>query len=92
MNEEQAKIVALQALTYLVGDEDVLQRFMDLSGSDAADLRQRADDPVMLAGVLDFFLGNEGQLLEMCQAMEFAAEEPANARRALLGGQYEEWS
>ena len=59
MNEEQAKIVALQALAYLVGDEDTLQRFMDLSGMDGADLRARADDPAMLAGVLDFFLGNE---------------------------------
>ena len=69
MNEEQAKIVALQALAYLVGDEDTLQRFMDLSGMDGADLRARADDPAMLAGVLDFFLGNEAQLLEMCAAI-----------------------
>ncbi len=92
MNEEQAKIIALRALTFLVGDEDILQRFMDLSGSDAADIRQRADDPAMLAGILDFFLGNEGQLLEMCQAMEIAAEEPAKARRSLAGGEYEEWS
>jgi hypothetical protein len=92
MNEERAKIVALQALTYLAGDEDVLQRFMDLSGSDATDLRQRADDPAMLAGILDFFLGNEVQLLEMCEAMGMAAEEPDQARRSLAGDQYEEWS
>ena len=48
MNEQQAKIVALRALAYLVRDEDVLQRFMDLSGSDAMDIRQRADDPAGL--------------------------------------------
>ncbi|MBT3493456.1 MAG: DUF3572 family protein [Rhodospirillaceae bacterium] len=92
MNEEQAKIIALQALTFLVGEEDILQRFMDLSGSDATDLRQRADDPAMLAGGLDFFLGNEAQLLDMCAAMEIAADAPARARRSLAGGQYEEWS
>ncbi|MBT3330161.1 MAG: DUF3572 domain-containing protein [Rhodospirillaceae bacterium] len=92
MNEEQAKIVALQALAYLVGDEDTLQRFMDLSGMDGADLRARADDPAMLAGVLDFFLGNEAQLLEMCAATQMAGEDPGLARHALLGNKYDEWS
>jgi hypothetical protein len=92
MNEEQAKIVALQALTYLVGEPEAIQRFFDLSGVDGADLRRRADDPAMLAGVLDFFLGNEAQLLEMCQATDMAGELPAQARRALPGGQGDEWS
>ena len=92
MNEEQAKIVALQALAYLVNDPSALQRFIDLSGVDGADLRQRADDPAMLAGVLDFFLGNEAQLLEMCEATEMAAEAPARARLFLPGGQNHEWS
>ncbi|MDA1097874.1 MAG: DUF3572 domain-containing protein [Proteobacteria bacterium] len=92
MNEEQAKIIALQALTYLVGNPSALQRFFDLSGVDASDLRLRADDPAMLAGVLDFFLGNEAQLLEMCQAMDMSGEMPARARRRLSGGDGEEWS
>ncbi len=92
MNEQQARTVALQALAYLAADEAVLQRFQAQSGVDATDLRQRADDPAMLAGVLDFFLGNEAQLLEMCQAMDLPGEAPAQARRSLLGGQHEEWS
>ncbi len=92
MNEEQAKVVALRALTYLVSEEDVLQRFMDLSGVDPADLRARADDSAMLAGVLDFFLGFEPQLLEMCEATDLPSEAPAQARRCLSGGQQEEWS
>ncbi len=92
MNEEQAKIIALQALMYLVAEEDTLQRFMDLSGVDPSDLRERADDPAMLAGVLDFFLGFEPQLLQMCETTGLAAEAPAQARQALFGGQFEEWS
>ncbi|MFP6746967.1 MAG: DUF3572 domain-containing protein [Alphaproteobacteria bacterium] len=92
MNEEQAKIVALRALTFLVAEADTLQRFMDLSGVDRSDLRERADDPAMLAGVLDFFLGFEPQLLQMCEATGLAAEAPAQARRRLFGGQFEEWS
>ena len=92
MNEEQAKIVALQALAYLVGDENVLHRFMALSGVELSDLRSRADDPSMLTGVLDFFLGFEPQLLEMCEATGLPAKAPAQARQHLLGGRYEEWS
>ena len=92
MNEEQAKVVALQALTYLVGDEQVLRRFMALSGVDLSDLRSRADDPGMLTGVLDFFLGFEPQLLEMCEATGLSAKAPAQARQRLFGGRYEEWS
>ena len=96
MNEDQAKIVGLQALGYLVAEEDVLQRFMDMSGVDPSDLRARAEDPAMLAGVLDFFLGFEPQLLEMCEATGLAAEAPAQARQHLFGGpngdQFEEWS
>ena len=92
MNDEQAKIVALQALTYLVGEQQVFQRFMDLSGVDLSDLRTRADDPCMLAGILEFFLGFEPQLLEMCAATGLPAEAPAQARRCLLGVQVEEWS
>jgi hypothetical protein len=92
MNEEQAKIVALQALTYLAGNPSALQRFLDLSGVDGTDLRLRADDPAMLAGVLDFFLGNEAQLLEMCQATDMAGDAPGRARRGLPGSNGDEWS
>ena len=92
MNEEQAKIVALQALTYLVGDEKILQRFMALSGVELSDLRSRADDPGLLTGVLDFFLGFEPQLLEMCEATGLPAEAPAQARRRLFGGRHGERS
>ena len=92
MHEEEAKVIALQALSYLVAEEDVLQRFMDLSGVDAVDLRQRADEVEMLAGVLDFFLGFEPQLLQMCETMGLAPDAPAQARHRLFGGQFEEWS
>ncbi|MDP6691388.1 MAG: DUF3572 domain-containing protein [Alphaproteobacteria bacterium] len=92
MNEDQAKIVALRALAYLVGDDSVLQRFMGLSGIDPSDLRQGADDPAILAGVLEFFLGNEAQLLEMCRETGMAPEEPAQARHGLTDSRHEEWS
>ena len=36
MNTENAEILALQGLGWLAGEEDGLQRFLDLSGLDAA--------------------------------------------------------
>ena len=45
MNPENAEILALQALGWLAGDEDGLERFLSLSGLDAAALRRPAGSP-----------------------------------------------
>jgi Protein of unknown function (DUF3572) len=80
--------VALQALTYLVTDETLLDRFMALSGLSPNDLQSGATDPEFLAGVLDFFLGNEADLLAFCEAENIAPELPAKARMKLPGAQW----
>ncbi|MDP6566155.1 MAG: DUF3572 family protein [Alphaproteobacteria bacterium] len=90
MTRDEAVIVGLRALSYLAGDEAALQRFIALTGIDGGSLGRGAEDPAVLAGVLDFFLGNEKQLLEMCAAAELAADLPAKARRQLPGATYQE--
>lgn len=58
---------------------------MALSGSGPDDIRANAADPAFLAGVLEFYLGNEVQLLEMCEAVGIAPELPMQARFCLPG-------
>jgi hypothetical protein len=70
---EKAEILALEALTWLAGQEDGLQRFLDQSGIDATALRHGAGSPEMGMAVLDFLLANEDLLLGFC---ENAAIEP----------------
>ena len=89
MTQDQAEAIALQALSHLLADEAALGRFMALSGSDADDIRANAADPAFLGGVLEFYLGNEAQLLEMCEAVGMAPELPMRARMCLPGAVYE---
>ncbi|HAE03178.1 MAG TPA: DUF3572 domain-containing protein, partial [Rhodospirillaceae bacterium] len=63
MKQEQAETLALQALSFLMEDEDRLDRFLALSGLDQNDLRNRISDPAFLGGVLDHILGHEPDLL-----------------------------
>ena len=83
-----AETVALQALTYLVGQEKLLDRFMALSGLSPRDLQNGVTDPDFLAAVLDFFLANEADLLDLCAAENIAPEIPAKARMKLPGAQW----
>jgi hypothetical protein len=83
-----AETIALQALTHLVGQEKLLDRFMALTGLSPSDLQTGATDPDFLAGVLDFFLANEADLLDFCDAQDIAPEIPAKARLKLPGAQW----
>ncbi len=86
MNSDQASIVALRALEYIVADATSLDRLMRETGLDSATLMAEARNPEFLGGVLDHLLANEATLLGFCEASELAPETPALARRALPGG------
>lgn len=92
MHRDEAEILALKALTYLAGLDEMMDRFSALSGIAAGDLIDRAGDAEMLSGVLDFFLSDEGLLTEFCEVHEIDPETPAQARLALPGGDLPHWT
>ena len=51
-----AETFALNVLTWLVGDEDLLPIFMNSTGTDGDALRENAGSPEFLGAVLDFLL------------------------------------
>jgi hypothetical protein len=85
----QAEIVALRALAWLMTDEDRALRFLTASGCDAASLRRRANDPLLLGSVLDLVMEDEASLVEFSA---WAGLDPAAAARArrLLPGSWPE--
>ncbi|MEX0809784.1 MAG: DUF3572 domain-containing protein [Dongiaceae bacterium] len=85
-----AETLALIALAHVAADEDLLPRFLALSGLDLDDLRARAQDPVMLGAVLDFLLAHEPDLIAFAEAQEIAPAAIARARRNLPGAAVEE--
>ena len=85
MNTEKAEILALQGLGWLAGDEDGLQRFLNLSGLDAASLRGCAGTSDMNVAVLDFLLAHEDLLLRFCESIAIAPQKLHLARHRLGG-------
>ena len=66
MSPENAEILAFQGLGWLAGDAVELEKFLHLSGLDAAGLRQGAGTPEMSVAILDYLLGHEELLLRFC--------------------------
>jgi Protein of unknown function (DUF3572) len=64
---QSAEILGLQALGWLVGDPDRLDRLLLLSGMEPAGLQAAAGDPHLLGAVLEFLLADEGLLLAFCE-------------------------
>ena len=80
---EQAEMLAIQALSYLAGSQEELQRMMVATGTDSEALMQSARTREGLAGVLDYMCRDESILLGFCETCAIAADEPMRALQAL---------
>lgn len=86
MNIEKAETIALQALSFMVKDDDLVARFLNQTGLTPQDLKQRIREPDLLGGVLDAILADDKVLLEFCNASSLSPDTIASARAALPGG------
>jgi hypothetical protein len=83
LTDQDAETIALKAIGFIAGDEDLLPRFVDLTGCGADELRARLSDRGFLAAVLDFILGDEATTLRFAECEGFAPETPMLARSRL---------
>ena len=86
MPVEAAETLALTALTWVVGEADLRDRFLAMTGLQGSELRDHLGSPAFLAGLLDWLLAHEPTLLRFCAEAGIAPEDPARASRALHGG------
>ena len=91
-NPEFAETLALQALGWLAGDEDLLPVFLGATGAGIDDLRRGASDPAFLGAVLDFLLMNDAWITSFCDANGLAYDAVQGARAALPGGEQVSWT
>ena len=77
--------MALKALAFLAHSQEEIDRFVALSGVAPADLRDRADEPEILAAVLDFLLTDDTRVTGFCEEAGIDPRELHAARRALPG-------
>ncbi|MCV6593199.1 MAG: DUF3572 domain-containing protein [Silicimonas sp.] len=92
LTQQSAEIMALEALSWLVGNEELLPVFLGASGAGEADLRQRAKDPEFLGAVLDFLLMDDAWIEAFCLATGNKPDGPMRARAALPGGAQTHWT
>jgi hypothetical protein len=85
MNQENAEILALKGLAFLVNDAAALERFLALTGITGPELRARAEEAEFLAALMDFLMGDEPLLTQFCEAESLDAATLHSARRALPG-------
>jgi hypothetical protein len=85
MDRSAAETLALKVLAFLAGESEALARFLALSGLPPEELRQRAGEPLLLAAVLDFVLGDDKLLLAFAEGEGVDAKLVHAARRALPG-------
>lgn len=92
MSQESAEAIALRALAWLAGNEDLLPVFLGSSGASAGDLREMAQEPEFLAAVLDFLLMDDAWVMAFCAAEGLDNTVPMQAREALPGGARINWT
>jgi Protein of unknown function (DUF3572) len=81
---EVAEIVAVQALSFLAGNPELLGRFLAETGIGPENLRASASDPNFLIHVLDFVLKDDETVKAFAKSAEL---HPTNimAARQVLG-------
>ena len=65
-----AEIIALQALGWILQDEDRAQRLLALTGLDPRELRSELEDPTMLSSLLGFLANHEPDLIACAESIE----------------------
>lgn len=92
MNSEQAETIALQALVWILEDEDMTLRFLGMSGADLQALRQGADAPEVLCSVMDFILMDDRTVLDFAESVKMPPESVPLVRYSLPGGEQVHWT
>ena len=78
-----ADIIALQALGWVLQDQDRAERLLALTGLDPRELRSGLEDPTMLASLLGFLANHEPDLIACAESIGIAPAKLAAAANHL---------
>jgi len=81
---QQASVIALNALGWVLGEEQRAQRFLDLTGLTPTSLREAIDHAGTQRAVLDFLCSHEPDLLQAADALGMEPAELARTREYLI--------
>ena len=92
MSPENAQTIALQALGWLVGNEELCPVFLGATGGSVEDLRTQASAPAFQAAVLDFLTMDDSWVMEFCDLHSLKYDQPLMARFELPGAEAVHWT
>lgn len=92
LSKDSAELLAIEALSWVVGNDELLPVFLGATGATESDLRHRSKDAEFLASVLDFLLMDDAWILAFCQSADYGTDFPIRARAALPGGAQVNWT
>lgn len=92
MTPEQAEIVALQALAWIVGNDDLRDVFLGASGASVDDLRARAGEIDFQGSVLGFLLMDDAWVIGFSDAQGMPYETVFEAQQSLPGQGEVHWT
>lgn len=92
VSADDAETLALRALAWIAGQDDLLGAFLGSSGLTEQDLRASAGSPETLGAVLDFLMMDDNWVIGFCDSAALPYDRVALARAALPGGQQHHWT
>jgi len=89
---DAAQVMALEALAWVLGRDDLLGNFLNNTGASPQDLAQLAKQPLFLGAVLDFLMEDDQRVIEFCTDHGHPLTSVQSARASLPGAQYMHWT
>jgi hypothetical protein len=72
MTPDLAQTLAVKALAWMIGEDDLREVFMGASGASEHDLRAGVSDPVFLGALLDFICMDDAWVTRFCDDVGIA--------------------
>ena len=92
MNKEIAETRALEVLTWVLAEDDLIQVFMDATGASQDDLRSNTLNHEFLISILDFVLMDDNWVISCSKFMNIDPAEIQVIKMSLDGGQEVNWT
>lgn len=92
LSRTNAELLAIEALGWLAGNDELLPVFIGATGTSGDDLKARASEPEFLISVLDFLLMDDAWVTAFCDDAGHSYDTPLRARVALPGGEQVNWT
>ena len=92
MNKEIAETRALEVLTWVLSEDDLIQVFMGTTGASQDDLRSNTLNHEFLISILDFVLMDDKWVISCSKFLNIDPSQIQLIRMSLDGGQEVNWT